>query len=755
MSNGKKDKNEKRIASGTFRDKLGAAIGVAVPAQAQKAADVKRLKCHSAQIQGGKDRAGRAPYNFVPLAEGVVSDLPGPPPLDSYDEKSGISGEIDLRITALTHFYIRGMWRSFEEHLRKQREPRKEGERPPLPLDSFQVNSKLRLPGSSLRGMIRSLVEILAKAPLEPVNDTQLFFRAVGASAKPGDRSFDPNAISYRSRLVEGDGTKMLPTFPKAQAGYLYGSHAQWSVRPAEIGPKGTQWYRVPEDSKLPPRDKKVEFLPATAECGHYPHRTEVFYKFGIVGKSDWHEDIRKRPDHCLGRIIRSGLIKGKYLQWIIHEEDTSAKPLIVPPKDVEDYKNDKNSNVPRGMEYTDQSKGAPCFYIQWKDPRGAAHVSFGHTPYFRLPYQTTPQMAIPPRKTTDPNGWDLGQLLFGRVHKNPGQSARGRVFFEDALPIELMGVDTAITKVVLGEPKPTTYQHYLVQHYVDGKESIHWDAPGATLRGHKLYWHRPGADPTPSADLLKKEKVLTSFHKANANNVFVARVRFENLSRLELGLLLTAIQLPVDCRHRLGMAKPLGFGSLHIKVTAFRQIFRHARYKQWFDSSTRVYTGKDSEESSALAQECRKTFAEWYLGQQDLDAISFEEALWSEPRLGELRAMLSWKDFQSEEQRKRWLGRTRYMGFGEVMKDARWGDSHSWIKLNEYRESGYPERQPELAPRRPLPPASQVANLSDRNVPEDSTPPWIPQDELKKLREKRTIAEQGSPRRTAASKPS
>ncbi|HET6842928.1 MAG TPA: TIGR03986 family CRISPR-associated RAMP protein [Candidatus Angelobacter sp.] len=750
MGKGKKDKDTGRgTTTGSFRDKLGGALGV-IPPDVLQPTTTRLSPFTSAPIRRGKDAAGRAPYNFVPLPEQVVADLSRPPDADIY-EAGRTSGEIDLTLTALTDFYVRGMWSSFEEYLEQQRKG-SAGGRPPLPLDPFQTGSRLRLPGSSLRGMIRSLVEILGKAPLDPVNDTQLFFRAVGSSPNPEKTSFDPNAESYRSRLVVGDGSRENPTYPKAQAGYLCGSRTGWTIRPAKkVGPSQTQWYRIEyRQDRKPPWQTKVEFLPAAARSGNYHNHPKVFYSFGIVDQKDCHLDITNRPGHYIGMLIRSGFIERKYLQWIIHEPDDAATLVPIPQYDVEDYKNDRNANVPPECRYTDQNiTGTPCFYITWKDKGGRQHVSFGHTPYFRLPYRTTPQMINSARRDPASHGWDLGQLLFGRTHKDSGQSARGRVFFEDGLLTGEQKVDTASTRVVLGEPKPTTYQHYLTQDSDNGKESIYWDSdrPEARLRGHKIYWHRPGADFAPSIDQLQKEKVLTKFHKAYAGNAFAARIRFENLSRLELGLLLTAIQLPPDCRHRLGMAKPLGFGSFQVEVAGFRRIIRESRYGKWFDSAGHVCTGFEKpEESQKLISECRREFAEWYLGQKGLDAVSFEQRLWSEPRLGELRALLSWKEFQSEQERSRWLARTRYMAFGSVMERKPWGDPESWTLLNEYKQSGYPER-PELKPRRPLPPAWQVANLTDQNIPEDPAPPWIPRkrlDELNRLRREREQAARG-----------
>ncbi len=47
----------------------------------------------------------------------------------------------------------------------------------------------------------------------------------------------------------------------------------------------------------------------------------------------------------------------------------------------------------------------------------------------------------------------------------------------------------------------------------------------------------------------------------------FTFRVQFENLAPLELGALLYAVELEDQMVHRLGYAKPLGFGSVKVTV--------------------------------------------------------------------------------------------------------------------------------------------------------------------------------------------
>lgn len=702
----------------------------------------------SARVES-KKRAGRAPYNFVPAPEKVHLDAEAPPPADRYHPDL-LSGEIVLRIEALTDFYIRGMWR-FKDYQENSVDGKPVQVKDQV--EPFGVGSALRLPGSSLRGMLRTLVEILSDAPLEPINDSQLFFRAVGASDDPGDRSFEPHATIYKERMVSGSGSSASdPTGPSAQVGYLHASKDGWKIRPAlKHNTHGTQWYRL-EKSALSNKHEgmyKIWFQPVAPVTGTYPHRTSIHYKFGKV--TDWKErgEGDSPEGYERGWLICSGHIMGKYLQWIVHEEDTNAEFVDVPDYDVAAYKESGISYWLRDkpqLVYHEGDETKPCFYVEWQDADGQAHVSFGHTPYFRLPYKTTPQKANPAIRPVGETGWSLAEAIFGRV--KPGEAGKTRIFVEDGILIDGPANPIAeLITAVLGAPKPTTYQHYLVQESEKKEDSIHWDDPKACLRGHKLYWHRPGA--TIRGAGPNQEKVATNFRPAKKGAVFQARIRYENLRPYELGALLTALELPQGCAHKLGMGKPLGLGSFRISVQELREINRRQRYSEFFDAgSGRLVTGA-TPATPQRRQELKDSFAAWKTG----DASANASGLWEDPRLAELKALLTYDGLP--EDKNRWNAMTRYLEFGSVSIAGNPPD----FLYNEYTHvdhavGSWPppvrkgKRRPSrLEPRRPLPPASQVLEEAKKDTPGLPTDPRPPFSEREAGTEGSVRSETPAPR--------
>jgi hypothetical protein len=156
------------------------------------------------------------------------------------------------------------------------------------------------------------------------------------------------------------------------------------------------------------------------------------------------------------------------------------------------------------------------------------------------------------------------------------------------------------IVPQILGSPKVTAYQQYLTQDGQQGERqhTTYIGGDTTTIRGHKLYWHRwedrlameqvkqePAAAHHDLITDLKSDEPRDSQHTlaqpVRSGVTFTGRVRFENLTDIELGALLAALNLPEGCAHKIGMAKPLGLGSIRITATLNR-IDRAARYSDW-----------------------------------------------------------------------------------------------------------------------------------------------------------------------------
>jgi CRISPR-associated protein (TIGR03986 family) len=254
----------------------------------------------------------------------------------------------------------------------------------------------------------------------------------------------------------------------------------------------------------------------------------------------------------------------------------------------------------------------------------------------------------------------------------------------------------------ILSTPKPTTFQHYLVQTSDFIRELSHYNS-GTVLRGHKLYWHRrrdwqakdlifdkAGFEKflqrkglqIPAEHRTEKNGKVTvrdypSLRDENLKNAifefvmaddksqytvikpippgakFKGRIRFENLTEFELGALLSALQLPENCRHKIGMGKPLGLGSVKITPALFL-----SNRQQRYTSLLHEWTTVPRPESEETVKNLQAAFERYILERLAASEKPAANKLWDTYRLRQLRVMLDWNNTQKEN----WNERTRYL---------------------------------------------------------------------------------------------
>jgi len=270
--------------------------------------------------------------------------------------------------------------------------------------------------------------------------------------------------------------------------------------------------------------------------------------------------------------------------------------------------------------------------------------------------------------KHKDDKTIDIAEAIFGKESK-----FASRVFFEDAV-LQNNPQDAFYEKTspkILSSPKPTCFQHYLEQSSNDPRELNHWNS-NAPIRGNKLYWHRNTPSNSNEKHSWNEGKIIndtqhTVIKPLKEKNKFKGRIRFENLSSVELGALLFAIDLPENCAHKLGMGKPLGLGSVKITIDEFFISDREKHYNQLFEDHNWYVPRKNGK----TKDEFKNDFEKYVLEKITLTEKSNAETLWNTPRLKELKCLLNWQNTKIKD----WNEKTRYM----EIRHSKYG--------NEYRE--------------------------------------------------------------------
>ncbi|MDD3925067.1 MAG: TIGR03986 family CRISPR-associated RAMP protein [bacterium] len=588
-----------------------------------------------------------APYNFVPLpnciytvANGIEANGREIRPWKMHDQfvPGTHSGWIDLSIKTLTPLFIRGpvirsddKWDKRDSRLR------------PEPFTT--PDGRPLIPGSSLRGMIRTLVEILSFSKIVPVTEERPFFR---------DMSPGRLADSYREHFIDelgnlasgvdissGDSVNIKAAGYRARvrAGIVKREGAKWAIQ--ECGLTRVEQSLIKETLNInsllygsgpmatPSQELQHRHVYVKGDEEEQNYFFEKKIRNGKLRHPDFYLHFRKVSAISLqpqdgsqeGVLVITGGIPNKHLEFVFLL--SKEKRMITINNDLWDRFHDEDQitqwqekafpkdkpteNCRRDKGYL--CDGEPVFFLiddfakTNENPDGL--VFFGRAQMFRFPYDLSPVDLIP-REIRNAD-LDLAEVIFGMVNQGKskkGLAIRGRVFFEDVVAngSKPEWFEEIIVPRILSSPKITCFQHYLTQDGTKGGENLTTYLQGdhTVIRGHKLYWHRWDSEGINAVrefsnhdelrynklrDDLQSDSPIDSQHTiirpVKTGVTFFGRIRFENLTNIELGALLCALQLPEDCAHKLGMGKPLGLGTVQIE-SKLNLIDRARRYACW-----------------------------------------------------------------------------------------------------------------------------------------------------------------------------
>jgi len=227
-----------------------------------------------------------------------------------------------------------------------------------------------------------------------------------------------------------------------------------------------------------------------------------------------------------------------------------------------------------------------------------------------------------------------------GRKDEDEGQrNFKGRVMVYDAVL-----ADGSKDKIKPEEHRLKELSSPKSQH-----GPFYFDDPNQSqIRGRKFYYHH-AAEPENFTTKDKTQRNCTIHECILRAAVFKFELHFENLSREELGLLLCAIRLngvnnqkdENFMAHKVGMAKPLGFGSVQLVIENLTLFENDAAYRKFDAPDQQAY----SDEGEAATKELAAFLAS-LAPRQNLAggfANPFPNAgdaydVWKFPRAGEVR---------------------------------------------------------------------------------------------------------------------
>lgn len=558
-----------------------------------------------------------APYNFIECkrpAGGWSTPTPG---------TTTFSGTIACSLEALTPIIIGN--------------PTKEKGKPTL-VDWVTRGGVPFIPGSSLKGMVRGILESLSFSGMGPTSDIPIATRDVASSSGPYRRKFNDH-------VQEGEPNG-------ARAGFLKKApDGTWIIEPC-------RWAKI--------RHAELQKAGVNIDANTKAHKkASLWYQDGQAGAcisteletspSDVYDRATLTPQ---GMPIDAMLFTGpmydakrkRHVDQDYAFYRRTGLTIPVPPEvylDFEDQMRPPNCRDQREVlevyrKNEERNGGIPVFWLPDGKTDHGSVAAIGLCRYFRLASIHRPINLVESANPRD----DFCKNLFGSLLGDNAQ--RGRAWCTAG---ELIGEPPScqLTKAtVLGQPQITATGMYLEQDHDKIQSSRNetntvgmntWDQPDnpPKLRGRKQYWHRTSNDaayPDPPQNMSGKTNfdVQTKYKPAPANTRFAFQVHLDGVTEAELGGILMALELEEGHAHKLGGGKAVGHGSVRVQVDRLAIQEDMARYSSL---TNRIESSNLIDKAAA-----RNTFVS-----EVAEAVGFDAEKYEDQK--EIRTLRAMTDFE------------------------------------------------------------------------------------------------------------
>lgn len=551
-----------------------------------------------------------APYNFVSFYNDVVEVEEAQLQNRKNIEESLLSGEITYSFQGKTPVLV------------------SDGK------DHFFKNEygKYAIPGSTMRGLIRSNTQILGLSGFDQdIDDYSLMYRNVAAGAN--QKYYNDNLLGAGQIVVDG---KQLSILKNVAAGYLMKEGDSYyiykcvveEIRPelcamnyyvlnertikSKLNDNGFKFFKNNpqylqhnfKDSRTFTREVRGNKVHYTGKSnGSYmPFYTPISYELANLKNVTNVGDVGVYQKE--GYLVGTGAMQEKKALYVVPAMNADVnKRIHIPEEDVKAYRIDfekkkntlksKFKNAPEQLEkiYGLPKEGEikPIFYIQLGEK-----LYFGPTPRLRVFYDHNIKEGLRQKKVD----FDLANSILGMSNQNA--SYKSKVSFSDA--IAYGAKEGEAKKKVLAEPKPTSYLDYIKQTV--GEDISTYNTDQFELRGVKQYWLHEGV--SKFGENIANENVGSLICPLDKNTEFKGKVRFKNLTKEELGLLVWSIKLNSNSGMNVGKAKAYGYGVIKLQEIGVKVLNTKKAYLGSLDELCgEIYDDSDPEELI----ECYKRF--------------------------------------------------------------------------------------------------------------------------------------------------
>lgn len=487
----------------------------------------------------------QAPYRFVPLSDIVV--FPEWGNLVSHDKpfEDGLCGELDISIKTHGKVCVGGEQIPASNNQAGQvkfyRTP--EGE--------------LAIPGSSLKGMLRNVLEIATFSRFKQVEDQKLGVRDISEA-----NNFYSTSINVKN----------------VKAGWLNFKNGQWILYPCRLARLhqkdliqacniNYEDWATNEMKTICNRYSLIGFFPEI--CFTIDRTNSIGQSIGIPVTENNNETYRGnivvtgQPGTFYDKDNPSQPKGAKKYEFIFYNTSEEFIPIshevMSAFKQIHEDIENKNEWAFWKKNLPNLTYGVPIFYHE----NNNQVISMGLAMMYKLAYKNSIHQAI---KHTSPEHiestqLDFSDLIFGCLDN---QALKGRVNIGLAeIQQDNINHKFSYETVVLSTPKPTYYPLYIYQD--NEKEFNQLMKPQQKLSGWKRYPIKNIVPPCKTSNV----NIQVCLECVDEGVEFRGKIYFHNLRAVELGALLWVLDFGgrTELRHGLGIGKPYGLGKVSLSV--------------------------------------------------------------------------------------------------------------------------------------------------------------------------------------------
>lgn len=554
----------------------------------------------------------KSPYNFVPAPNDNEVFYPDWADQVSHDIpfEDGESGEIELTITAASPIFIRnGHSKEDGEIFEKYRSgdlaraTDKEKEAYIRFISFSNIDGRYFIPATSIKGMLRNVLEIISNSKLSQINDHHHAVRQImrtkgdvidegyslsndevkktikcGYLIKIGNDYFIyscgfPLKIRYtdldnklrtkfNEQFGEGDEANLKENFDHRTAAYKY------SLLNGKNLEKKFEMHPLNENNKQKSWKSVFQPLSYARFASEESNDDETFDgNIVLVGQASNYNISTSRRGEYVFEGKKSDVLANIQNRVQVTEEQLENFKFI-----NRDGKGPSNELKDWGYWKPKISEGIPVFYREKTVNGKRSVIDFGLSFMYKEPAKYSVKDLLP--KYTKEK--DLSELIFGSATKD--NSLKGRVFISNAFCVDPNPSIVDEITVTLGSPKSSFTPFYIIQKGENGKTSgYNTYNTGGTLRGYKRYPVKSNIVPY-TGDAINMQ---SRFKPLSKGTKFNAKIRFHNLRPLEIGAIFNAITFNGhgNCLHSLGYAKPLGYGHIKVEILSLRGLINEGDY--------------------------------------------------------------------------------------------------------------------------------------------------------------------------------